>query len=58
MKKKNVKFKRFKMYEGWQWESGGEGIVIAETESFYKVKTGWFSSEWVYKDKTEEITTL
>lgn len=55
MKNKRVKFKRFIFGEGWVWNAGDEGVVIAETDTFYKVKTGWLSSEWVYKSRCEEI---
>lgn len=55
---KRVKFKRFVFGEGYTWGAGGEGIVVAETETFYKVKTSWFSSEWVYKSECEEVKEL
>jgi len=54
--KKRVIFKRFVFGDGYKWSAGGEGKVIAETETFYKVKTSWFSSEWVYKIECEIIT--
>lgn len=51
-----IKFKRFVFGEGYTWAAGGEGEVIAETKTHYKVKTGWFGhTEWVYKDESEEI---
>lgn len=53
--KKRVKFKRWEFGKGWQWSAGGEGKVLAETATHYKVKTSWLSSEWVYKDMCEEI---
>lgn len=52
-----VKFKRFIFGEGYTWKAGGEGIVIAETETFYKVRTWLWFSEWVYKTECEEIRT-
>lgn len=53
-----VKFKRFEFLEGYTWNAGGEGKVIAETKTHYKVRTSWFSSEWVYKEMCEEINKL
>ena len=53
-----VKFKRFVFGEGYTWKAGGEGEVIAETDLHLKVKTGWFSSEWVYKTECEEIKDI
>jgi hypothetical protein len=32
-----------------------EGRVIAETDTFYKVRTSIFQTEWVKKDMCEEI---
>lgn len=58
MKNKEVKFKRFVFGEGYKWAAGGEGKVIAETETHYKVKTSWLFSEWVYKNECEEIKTF
>ena len=55
---KRVKFKRFVLFKGYTWKNGGEGKVIAETNTFYKVKTNWYSSEWVNKMVCEEITTF
>ena len=46
---RNVRFMGWKIYEGWKWEYGGEGKIIAETETAYKIKTGWFTSEWADK---------
>lgn len=54
---KRVRFKRFVFGEGYMWHAGDEGKVIEETENFYKVKTGWFSSEWVFKGHCEEFIT-
>lgn len=50
---RNVRFQEFILYEGWKWT--GEGKIIAETEQFYKIKTGIFTSKWVYKSKCQEI---
>lgn len=57
-KEKRVKFKRFVFGQGYTWSAGGEGKIIAETETHYKVKTSLFSSEWVYKDMCEQITNI
>lgn len=58
MNKKRVKFQGFEFGEGWQWKYGDEGEVIEETDSLYKVKIGWFRTEWVRKDKCEEIKSV
>lgn len=35
----------------WQsWIPKTEGIVLAETDNRYLVKTGWFTKEWIPKD--------
>lgn len=52
---RNVRFMGWKIYEGWKWEYGGEGKIIAETETAYKIKTGWFTSEWADKIHCQEI---
>jgi len=55
---RKVRFQGWKIYEGWKWKYGGEGRIIAESKTFYKVKTGLFTSEWVPKIKCEEIHDL
>ena len=55
MKNAKVRFKGWEIYKGWEWKLGGEGRVIAETETAYKIKTSWFSSTWVDKVHCEEI---
>lgn len=55
---KRIRFKRFKFGEGYTWAAGGEGKVIAETENQYKVRTNWFSTEWVYKSESLEINSI
>lgn len=49
-----IRFKRFVFLQGYVWN--GEGEAIAETDSAYKVKTGWWSDEWVLKSNAEIIT--
>lgn len=55
---KKVRFKRFAFGKGYTWRAGDEGEVVAETDTFYKVKTSWLNTEWVWKDEAEEITTI
>lgn len=52
---RHIRFQRFRTWAGRSWEHGGEGKIIAETATAYKVKTGWLTSEWVDKDKTEVV---
>lgn len=59
-KNTKVRFKRFVFREGYTWKAGGEGRVVAETETSYKVKTNnWFGfPEWVPKTQAEIINYL
>jgi len=56
MKGKKVRYKAFLIGRGWKYEFGGEGIIIAETLTAYKIKTSIFNSTWVDKADTEEIS--
>ena len=55
MKGREVRFQGFKIYEGWKYEFGGTGVVIAETKTAYKIRTSIFNCVWVEKSKIEEI---
>jgi len=52
---RKVRFKGFEFGEGWCWEYGGEGKILAETKTAYKIKSSWFVSQWIPKEYCEEI---
>lgn len=51
-----VRYKGFKIGSGWKWEFGGEGVVVAQTETGLKLKTGLLSRVWVGKSVCEEVS--